>query len=131
LRRADVVLISDYDKGVCTPGLLAAVTAGRGLRPANDRRPDPRRRLRQIPRLLGDHAEPARSGARDRPRHPTTNAALAGGSREASRKRSNLEAAIITLDKDGMALVGRDGARGVFATRPRQVYDITGAATWC
>src|SRR5205823_3776339 len=24
LRRADIVLVSDYDKGVCTPGLLAA-----------------------------------------------------------------------------------------------------------
>src|SRR5206468_11430819 len=28
LRDADLVLVSDYDKGVCTPGLLAAVTAG-------------------------------------------------------------------------------------------------------
>src|SRR5437773_792110 len=28
LRRADIVLISDYDKGVCTAGLLASVTAG-------------------------------------------------------------------------------------------------------
>src|SRR5438876_1537175 len=28
LRQADIVLISDYDKGVCTPGLLAAVIAG-------------------------------------------------------------------------------------------------------
>ena len=38
-----------------------------------------------------------------------------------------LEAAIITLDKDGMALAHRDGRRQVFPTRPRQVYDITGA----
>src|SRR6476620_3088036 len=28
LRRADIVLVSDYDKGVCTPGLLAAAVAG-------------------------------------------------------------------------------------------------------
>src|SRR5437660_6485226 len=28
LRRSDIVLISDYDKGVCTPGLLAALIAG-------------------------------------------------------------------------------------------------------
>ena len=27
MRRADIVLISDYDKGVCTPSLLAAVIA--------------------------------------------------------------------------------------------------------
>jgi D-beta-D-heptose 7-phosphate kinase/D-beta-D-heptose 1-phosphate adenosyltransferase len=38
-----------------------------------------------------------------------------------------MEAAIITLDKDGMALVHRDGRRQMFPTRPRQVYDITGA----
>src|SRR5579885_2574908 len=39
LGRADVVLISDYDKGVCTPGLLAAVIRGaraRGLRTLAD-----------------------------------------------------------------------------------------------
>src|SRR5947209_8744786 len=39
LGRADVVLVSDYDKGVCTPGLLASVVAGaraRGLRTLAD-----------------------------------------------------------------------------------------------
>src|SRR5262249_15136003 len=39
----------------------------------------------------------------------------------------DLEASIITLDKDGMALAHRDGRRQIFPTRPRQVYDITGA----
>jgi D-beta-D-heptose 7-phosphate kinase/D-beta-D-heptose 1-phosphate adenosyltransferase len=39
----------------------------------------------------------------------------------------DLEAAIITLDKDGMALCHRDGRQQIFPTRPRQVYDITGA----
>src|SRR5205807_7624690 len=39
----------------------------------------------------------------------------------------DLEAAVITLDKDGMALAHRDGRRQVYPTRPRQVYDITGA----
>jgi len=39
----------------------------------------------------------------------------------------DLEASIITLDKDGMALAHRDGLRKLFPTRPRQVYDITGA----
>ena len=33
----------------------------------------------------------------------------------------------MTLDKDGMALADRGGRREVFPTRPRQVYDITGA----
>jgi D-beta-D-heptose 7-phosphate kinase/D-beta-D-heptose 1-phosphate adenosyltransferase len=43
------------------------------------------------------------------------------------RERLDLEAAIVTLDREGMALVHADGRRGVFPTRPRQVYDITGA----
>src|SRR5207247_4826449 len=39
----------------------------------------------------------------------------------------DLEAAIITLDKDGMYWRHRDGRHHHFPTRPRQVYDITGA----
>ncbi len=39
----------------------------------------------------------------------------------------DLEAAIITLDKDGMFLSHRDGRLKHLPTRPRQVYDITGA----
>jgi D-beta-D-heptose 7-phosphate kinase/D-beta-D-heptose 1-phosphate adenosyltransferase len=45
----------------------------------------------------------------------------------ALREQLELEAAIVTLDKEGMALVHVDGRREVFPTRPRQVYDITGA----
>src|SRR5207253_1063060 len=43
------------------------------------------------------------------------------------REALDLEATIVTLDRDGMALVHHDGRRQVFPTRPRQVYDITGA----
>src|SRR5207237_4412634 len=43
------------------------------------------------------------------------------------QEQLDLEAAVVTLDKEGMALVHRDGRRRVFPTRPRQVYDITGA----
>src|SRR5271166_5955141 len=43
------------------------------------------------------------------------------------REKLDLEAAIVTLDKDGMALKHRDGRAKHFPTRPRHVYDITGA----
>src|SRR5206468_919960 len=43
------------------------------------------------------------------------------------QEKLDLEAAIITLDKDGMALKHRDGRARHFPTRPRHVYDITGA----
>jgi D-beta-D-heptose 7-phosphate kinase/D-beta-D-heptose 1-phosphate adenosyltransferase len=126
LARCDVVLISDYDKGVCTPGLLAAVIAAaraHGVRTVADpiRGSDYRKyhgcsaitpnRLEAglaTGRTLGSAAEALESAAR-------------------LREQLDLEAAIVTLDKEGMALVHADGRREVFPTRPRQVYDITGA----
>jgi D-beta-D-heptose 7-phosphate kinase/D-beta-D-heptose 1-phosphate adenosyltransferase len=38
-----------------------------------------------------------------------------------------MEAVLVTLDRDGMALVRADGRHEIVPTRPRQVYDITGA----
>ena len=38
-----------------------------------------------------------------------------------------MECALVTLDRDGMALVHADGRARLVPTRPRQVYDITGA----
>ena len=38
-----------------------------------------------------------------------------------------MEAILVTLDRDGMALVRADGRSELIPTRPRQVYDITGA----
>jgi D-beta-D-heptose 7-phosphate kinase / D-beta-D-heptose 1-phosphate adenosyltransferase len=38
-----------------------------------------------------------------------------------------MEAVLVTLDRDGMALVRADGRADLLPTRPRQVYDITGA----
>lgn len=126
LGRADIVLISDYDKGICTPGVLAATIAGaraHGLRTLADpiRGRDYRNyhgcsaitpnRLEAglaTGRILGDKASVLASAAQ-------------------LREQLDLEAAIVTLDKEGMAMVHTDGRAEVFATRPRQVYDITGA----
>jgi D-beta-D-heptose 7-phosphate kinase/D-beta-D-heptose 1-phosphate adenosyltransferase len=123
---ADLVLISDYDKGICTPTVL------RGLIDAC--------RARGI-RVLAD---PIRSSdyARYRGVHCMTpnrlEASLATGltiarpedALEAGRRlvRSlGMECVLVTLDRDGMAVVRRDGRAELVPTRPRQVYDITGA----
>jgi D-beta-D-heptose 7-phosphate kinase/D-beta-D-heptose 1-phosphate adenosyltransferase len=126
LRKADVVLISDYDKGVCTPRLLAAVIAaarGRGVKtladPIRDRdyrkyhgcsaiTPNRLEAGLAVGRVLQGSAQAVEAGAQ-------------------LQEQLDLEAAVITLDKDGMTLAHRDGRRLVLPTRPRQVYDITGA----
>lgn len=126
LREVDLVLISDYAKGVCTPTLLRAVIGaarGRGLRVVAD------------PTRGGDYAKyhgcsaltPNRleAGLATRRTISTGEQALAAAAE--LRDRYGLEAGIVTLDKDGMALAHRDGRTTLYPTRPRQVYDITGA----
>ena len=126
LRKADIVLISDYDKGVCTPAVLAATIAGarqRGLRTIADpiRGPD-YRKYQGCSAMTPNRLEAGLATGRT-----VQNAEEALTAAVQLREQLDMEAAIVTLDKDGMALVHRDGRRQVFPTRPRQVYDITGA----
>jgi D-beta-D-heptose 7-phosphate kinase/D-beta-D-heptose 1-phosphate adenosyltransferase len=126
LPAVDIVLVSDYDKGVCTAGLLRALTKAA---------------RKEKVRVLAD---PIRSHDYSKYAHCTAvtpnrlEAGMATGlaiqtseqaSQAAAKLQSDLglEAAIVTLDKDGMALARANGHRQIFSTRPRQVYDITGA----
>jgi len=126
IAKADIVLISDYDKGICTPSLLRALIEG--CRAA---------RVRVV-------ADPIRSNDYSRYRgvHCMTpnrlEAQLATGMTIAvpddaiaiGRKliqELGMESVLVTLDRDGMALVRDDGRAEIVPTRPRQVYDITGA----
>jgi D-beta-D-heptose 7-phosphate kinase/D-beta-D-heptose 1-phosphate adenosyltransferase len=126
LRKADIVLVSDYDKGVCTPGLLAATVAaaqGRGLRVlADPYRGQDYRKYHGCAAITPNRLEAGL--ATGRVLAGTAEAIEAGAQ---LRECLDLEAAIVTLDREGMALCHRDGRRQVFSTRPRQVYDITGA----
>jgi D-beta-D-heptose 7-phosphate kinase/D-beta-D-heptose 1-phosphate adenosyltransferase len=126
LRRADVVLISDYDKGVCTPGLLAAtITAARGIGLRAIADPIRGRDYRKYHGCSAITPNRLEAGlATGRALANTTDALAAAAE---LREGLDLEAAIVTLDKEGMALAHVDGRREVFPTRPRQVYDITGA----
>jgi D-beta-D-heptose 7-phosphate kinase/D-beta-D-heptose 1-phosphate adenosyltransferase len=126
MQRADVVLVSDYDKGVCTPGLLASVIAAaraHGLRTVADpiRGPD-YRKYHGCSAITPNRLEAGLATGR-----VLADADAALGSAAELRERLDLEAAIVTLDKEGMALAHADGRREIFPTRPRQVYDITGA----
>ena len=121
----DLVLVSDYNKGVCKGELIP--------------------RLVKLARAAGVPvvADPVRDA--DYHRYAgcsciTPNrveAGLALGIRittpqeglDAARRLLDfgLDSAIVTLDRDGMAWADAAGKSGIFPARPRQVCDITGA----
>src|SRR5262245_13878217 len=123
---ADVVLISDYDKGVCTPRLLRAVIES--ARAAGVKVLADPIRASDYSRYRGVHcmtpnrleAQLATGLSITRPE----DALLLGRQLVESLA---MEAILVTLDRDGMAVVRADGRAEVMPTRPRQVYDITGA----
>jgi D-beta-D-heptose 7-phosphate kinase/D-beta-D-heptose 1-phosphate adenosyltransferase len=126
LQEADIVLVSDYDKGVCTPGLLAgliAIARGRGVRVLADPiRGRDYAKYHGCSAITPNRLEASLASGREL----TTSEEIMRAGQEL-RSQLDLEAAIITLDKEGMALIHQDGRQQVFSTRPRQVYDITGA----
>jgi D-beta-D-heptose 7-phosphate kinase / D-beta-D-heptose 1-phosphate adenosyltransferase len=126
LGQCELVLISDYDKGVCTPiflGKLVDAAKKRGVRVLAD------------PIRRGDYTKyrgcsaitPNRLEAGTAAGTVTSSVDAAVAVARQLREALDLEAAIVTLDKDGMVLAHRDGRQRLFPTRPRQVYDITGA----
>jgi D-beta-D-heptose 7-phosphate kinase / D-beta-D-heptose 1-phosphate adenosyltransferase len=127
IREADIVLVSDYDKGVCTPGLLRVAievaTKGRGIRViADPTRGGDYTKYRGCSSMTPNRLEAGLATGRT---IHTTDDALRSAA--LLRDALGLEAGLVTLDKDGMALAHSDGRSAIFPTRPRQVYDITGA----
>jgi D-beta-D-heptose 7-phosphate kinase/D-beta-D-heptose 1-phosphate adenosyltransferase len=126
LESANLVLISDYDKGVCTPSILARLIAdcrAWGLRVIADPiRGSDYRRYAGCSAITPNRLEAGLATKRTLDTQSEIEAAAAE-----LQSTLDLEAAIITLDKDGMFLHHRDGRKKTFPTRPRAVYDITGA----
>jgi D-beta-D-heptose 7-phosphate kinase/D-beta-D-heptose 1-phosphate adenosyltransferase len=125
LRGADAVVLSDYAKGALPDVVLAAV-----LREARRRRipalVDPKRAdfraYRGASLLTPNRAETERAlGMRIR----TPADAERAGRRLVRELR--LDAALLTLDRDGMVLVPRVGPAVHVPTEPREVFDVTGA----
>lgn len=126
---AQVVCIEDYNKGVCTPRVCRAIID--------------RARALGVPVLV----DPAAIEDYSKYRGATTitpnrsEAALASAIEIADSAEPHehatvartllesldLEAMVITLDRQGALLLERDGAPLVVPTYARQVYDVTGA----
>jgi D-beta-D-heptose 7-phosphate kinase/D-beta-D-heptose 1-phosphate adenosyltransferase len=124
--QSDIVLISDYDKGVCTPALLRGLIdacRSAGVRVIADPiRSADYSRYRGVHCMTPNRLEA--SLATGMPiAHPED--ALEVGRRLVATL--GMESVLVTLDRDGMALCRSDGRAAILPTRPRQVYDITGA----
>jgi D-beta-D-heptose 7-phosphate kinase/D-beta-D-heptose 1-phosphate adenosyltransferase len=126
LSECDIVLISDYDKGVCTRRLLRGVidrARAHGLRVLVDPiRGADYSRYHGASCLTPNRIEAALGSGL-----PISGPAEALAAGEKLRRDLDAEAIVVTLDREGMALAHADGRHLVFPTRSRQVYDITGA----
>lgn len=126
LKKTDIVLISDYDKGVCCPDLLGAIIGAaraRNIRVVADPiRGHDYRKYHGCSAITPNRLEAGLATGRVlSDMNEVWHAACH------LQEKLDLEAAVITLDKDGMAMQHRDGRAKHFPTRPRHVYDITGA----
>jgi D-beta-D-heptose 7-phosphate kinase / D-beta-D-heptose 1-phosphate adenosyltransferase len=127
LNEFQAVLVSDYKKGVCTPGLLrVTILAAKDL--GLPVLIDPARitdyeRYQGATLLVPNRAEAAL--ATGQPKIGTPEDALAAARH--LRKRFDTRAVIVKLDSDGMAVVSAEGGEVHIPTRPRDVHDVTGA----
>lgn len=131
--QVDLVCIEDYDKGVVTPAvceaiLAAAKSAGKAVLIDPARIAD-YRKYAGAACLKLNRPEAARSTGL-----PVETPEQFRAAAEKLLQMLNLEAVVLTLDKQGAYVASRgDPARNVPAerrllgTRPRQVYDVTGA----
>ncbi|MFI5457108.1 MAG: D-glycero-beta-D-manno-heptose 1-phosphate adenylyltransferase [Isosphaerales bacterium] len=126
LEWADLVLISDYGKGICTPTLLRAVidaARAAGIKVVADPiRSSDYSRYRGVHCMTPNRLEAQLATGMTIARPED---ALQVG--EHLIEKLAMEAVLVTLDRDGMALARADGRTELLPTRPRQVYDITGA----
>ncbi len=126
LDRADGVLICDINKGLLTPAVLKAIIEGA------------RRQGKPVivdPRMADDFSIYRGASALTPNRYETERATgLKLSAPEAWHPAARrliddlgLDACLVTLDRDGMFLAGRDGSAHHIRTAPREVYDVTGA----
>jgi D-beta-D-heptose 7-phosphate kinase/D-beta-D-heptose 1-phosphate adenosyltransferase len=131
LPRADVVIIEDYAKGVCSERLCQAVI-DRARRAGKPVFVDPARlsgaeaaRYRGATTITPNRSEAEiATGLRTHKDNDAAhNAALAGK----LLRDLDLECVVLTLDRHGALLLGRDGAAHAIPTQAREVYDVSGA----
>lgn len=125
LPAADIVCLQDYDKGLLTPALckeMIKLAAGAGKKTLAD------------PSLTGNYSKyagatvitPNRKEASTAVGFEIEDADSAAKAAQILKESLNVEAVVITLDKEG-AYLKTNNISQIVPTRPRSVYDVTGA----
>lgn len=125
LPNCDVVCLEDYAKGLLSPELCNAVIAA-ARRLGKPVLVDPARERVWEKYRGAALATPNRAELEVGCGRTLADDELDGAAAELVRTLE-LDALVVTLGRDGARLVRRDGAAQSFATRPRAVYDNTGA----
>jgi D-beta-D-heptose 7-phosphate kinase/D-beta-D-heptose 1-phosphate adenosyltransferase len=124
----DVVVLSDYGKGVLTPQLvreLIALCKRENLRVLVDPKGDDYTHYRGATLLTPNRKEAAAATGLALAGPNGADATTQAGAR--LLRELDLEACLITLSEDGMALFERDSAPHRLPTQAREVFDVTGA----
>jgi D-beta-D-heptose 7-phosphate kinase/D-beta-D-heptose 1-phosphate adenosyltransferase len=120
------ILISDYDKGVCTPGLLSHVI-DRASKRAIPVLIDPARITDYVKYNGATLLAPNRVEAEMATGRRIQSADEAPAAASQLSERLDIASVLIKLDSEGMFLHQAGRKAKVFATRPRELYDVTGA----
>ncbi len=121
----DIILISDYGKGVLTPRVIEGVVEAareRGVRVVVDPKGSDYTKYRGA-----DIITPNRKEAEVASRIPIVDAASLEKAAAALLKEGGYRAVLITRSSEGMSLFLRDGGEVHIPTVAREVYDVTGA----
>jgi D-beta-D-heptose 7-phosphate kinase/D-beta-D-heptose 1-phosphate adenosyltransferase len=125
IRDVDLVLVSDYNKGVCKGDMIPRVVAlakAAGVAVLTDPvKGADYHRYAGCACITPNRVEAAAAAGM------TINTPQDG--LEAARRllQFGVESAIVTMDRDGMAWADQSGKSQLVPTRPRQVCDVTGA----
>ena len=121
----DLVLVSDYLKGVMTPKLLSGIIAlgpERGIPVVVDPKGDDYSKYRGATMLT-----PNRKEAQTAARFSIHDEASLQEAGEKLCRELQLEALLITRSEEGMSLFNRDGRYCHLATEAREIFDVSGA----
>jgi len=125
LQQADIVCLQDYNKGLLSPQLCRRMI---------ELAAQAKKRTLVDPSLMRDYAKytaatlvtPNRKEASEVVGFDITDAQTAAKAAKQLAEKFNFQAVVITLDKEG-AYLKTSGISEIVPTRPRSVYDVTGA----